>query len=299
MSPYNRGSYGSGFSLSFPPFTRALKRLIIANTAVFLLMLLIDGLAPGVGMILKSLFWLRPALVISGCFWQVVTYAFFHSGVLHILFNMLGLWMFGATLELEWGAKRFLELYFFGAVGAALTTIAVAYLGTAPMFYFLGIGPRTATLGASGAVFAVMVVFAVLHGDQQFMIFPLPFTIRAKYLVGIWIFLAVAGALQGASRGESVAYIAHLGGALFGWIYVRLVPGRGLGFSFSESYFGLRNSYYRWRRRRAARKFEVYMRKQEGRNFDRARYFDEHGNFRDQKPDSGKGNGEHRGPWLQ
>jgi membrane associated rhomboid family serine protease len=297
----NRGTSGGSFSMGFPPFTRALKRLVIINAAIYLLMLLMDGVAPGLAHIITELFWLRPALVLHGLIWQVVTYSFFHAGLFHVLFNMLGLWMFGATLESEWGSKRFQELYFFGAVGAALTTIAVAYLGAVPLFSFLGIGPATATLGASGAVFAVMVAFAVLHGDQQFMMFPLPFTIRAKYLVGIWIFIALAGAFQGfsaAARGQSVAYFAHLGGALFGWIYVRLLPGRGFGFSFSESYYRLRNSYYKWKRRRAGRKFEVYMRKQ-GRDLgpDRSYYFDEQGNFRDPKGGGGKGNGG-RDPWV-
>jgi membrane associated rhomboid family serine protease len=298
----NRGYSSGGFSMGFPPFTRALKRLMIINAAVYLLMLLIEGVAPGLGRLITDLFWLRPSLVLHGLVWQVVTYAFFHAGLFHVLFNMLGLWMFGATLESEWGSRRFQELYFFGAVGAAVSTIAVAYLGTVPLFYFLGIGPRTATLGASGAIFAVMVAFAMLHGDQQFMMFPLPFTIRAKYLVGIWIFIALAGTFQGfspAGRGQSVAYVAHLGGALCGWIYVRFLPGRGMGFSFSESYFRLRNSYYRWKRRRAGRKFEVYMRKQgHEQGADRSYYFDENGNFRDPKGGGNKGNGERRGPWV-
>jgi len=282
--------------MGFPPFTRALKRLVIINAAVYLLMLVIEGFAPVLAREIKLWFYLIPGLVMRGCIWQVVTYAFFHAGLFHVLFNMLGLWMFGATLESEWGSRRFQELYFFGAVGAAACTIAVAYLGTIPLFSFLGIGPQTATLGASGAVFAVMVAFAVLHGDQEFMMFPLPFTIRAKYLVGIWIFVALAGAIQG---GGSVAYFAHLGGALFGWIYVRFLPGRGFGFSFSESYYRVRNSYYRWKRRRAGRKFEVYMRKQgHDQGADRSYYFDENGNFRDPKGGGKKGNGERRGPWV-
>jgi hypothetical protein len=85
--------------------------------------------------------------------------------------------------------------------------------------------------------------------------------------------------------------VAQLGGAFFGWVYVRFVPRRGLG--LAERYFEWRNSYYRWKRRRAGRKFEVYMRKH-----DRDQYFDEYGNYRG--PENGeKGNGEHRGPWLQ
>jgi len=172
--------------------------------------------------------------------------------------------------------------------------VAIAYLGLLPPLSFLGISPVTATLGASGAIYAVMVVFAMLHGDQEFIMFPLPISIRAKYLVGILIFISLAGTFQGfstAGRGEAVAYIAHLGGALFGWLYVRVVPRRGLGFSFSERYFGMYNAYHRWKRRRAARKFEVYMRRQ-----DRKEQIDDYTKLHD--VDRDRGNGERRGPWI-
>lgn len=124
--------------------------------------------------------------------------------------------------------------------------------------------------------------------------FPLPISIRAKYLVGILIFISLAGTFEGfssAGRGESIAYIAHLGGALFGWLYLRVVPRRGFGFSFSEGYFGLHNSYYRWKRQRAARKFEVYMRRQ-----DRKQQIDDYSKLHD--TDRERGDGEDRGPWI-
>ncbi len=289
------GGGGGGFSMGFPPFTPAIKWLIIINTAIFLLMLLVGAAARPLAEFSAIYLWLRPIQVMHGAIWQLVTYSFFHIGLFHILFNMLTLWMFGATLESEWGTRQFTEFYFFCVVGAALVTVAVAYAGLIPALSFMGISPITATVGASGGIFGVMLAFAILHGDQEFMMFPLPFTIKAKYLVAILVFVALAGAFQGfgPGRGESVAYFAHLGGALFGWAYVHFLPRRGLGFATSERYFGLRNAYYRWKRRRAARKFEVYMR-----HHDRSQYFDEHGNYRD--PESGKkGNGEHRGPWVQ
>jgi membrane associated rhomboid family serine protease len=287
---------GGGMSMGFPPFTRAVKQLVIANAVIYLLLLLIGAALPALASFLSRYGMLRPAMVMYGHLYQLISYGFLHSGLFHVLFNMLTLWMFGSTMESAWGYKQFLEFYFFCLVGAGLTTMAIAYLGTAPAFGFLGIDPYTATLGASGAIYGVMLAFAMLYGDQEFMMFPLPFMIRAKYLVGILIFISLAGAFQGMSpgrRGQSVAYFAHLGGALFGWFYVRFLPRRGLGFATSEGYFGLRNSYYRWKRRRAARKFEVYMRKH-----DRSEFFDEYGNFRDPGGKGDKGNGEHRGPWV-
>jgi membrane associated rhomboid family serine protease len=294
--------------LSFPPFTFAVKWLIIANTAVYLLMLLLGALAPGFAFHLSGtpvltaggeaqfpIFSLVPYSVVHGWIWQLVTYSFFHLGLFHILFNMLTLWMFGAQLEIGWKSARFFEFYFYAVIAAALTTVAISYLGMVPGFGFLGISPLVATVGASGGVYGLMVAFAVLYGDMEFMLFPLPFTMKAKYLVAIFILISLAGAFQGMGighRGESIAYFAHLGGALFGYIYVKFLPTRGLLFASSEASFGLRNRYQKWKRRRMARKFEVYMRKH-----DRSQFFDEYGNYRppEEKKDNG---GDSRPPWV-
>lgn len=291
-----RRTYGGGstLSLSFPPFTFAVKWLIIINTAVFLLMLVLGAVAPSFAGTLQAITYLTPIAVAHGWIWQVVTYSFQHIGLFHILFNMLTLWMFGAQLELTWKHRQFFEFYFFCVVAAALTTIIVAYLGTIGALNFLGISPLTPTAGASGGIYGVMMAFALLFGNMEFMLFPLPISIKAKYLVAILIFISLVGALQGMGtghRGESVAYFAHLGGALFGWIYVRFLPPRGLLFATSEGSFSLRNRYQKWKRRRMAKKFEVYMRKH-----DRSQYFDEYGNYR--PPEEKKGNGETRPPWV-
>ncbi|MGZ4812150.1 MAG: rhomboid family intramembrane serine protease [Terriglobales bacterium] len=291
------GGRGGGFgtmSMGFPPFTRAVKWLVIVNGAVYLLLLILGAVAPSLAGMITGAGALIPVAVAHGWVWQLVTYSFLHAGLFHVLFNMLTLWMFGSQLERDWGYRQFLEFYFYCAIAAALVTVSISYLGTVRAFSFLGINPLTVTVGASGAIYGVMVAFAVLHGNQEFMLFPLPFMIKAKYLVGILLFISLAGAFQGMGagrRGESVAYFAHLGGALFGWIYVKFVPRGGIRFGASERYFGVRNAYYRWKRRRAARKFEVYMRKH-----DRAEFFDEYGNYR---PPDNKGNGEtRRPPWV-
>ncbi len=271
-------------SLAFPPFTRVIKWLIGINVAIYLF-----SLIGQFGM--TDFMWTRdhwlglvPTLVIHGLVWQLVTYSFLHSGLWHVLFNMLMLWMFGAEFETQWGSRRFLEFYLFCVIGAALVTTAIAYTG------FL-LSPRTITIGASGGVFGILLAYGMIYGDREIFMFPLPFRIKAKYMVGILIFIEIAMVLQGPS---GVANIAHLGGALFGFLYVKFMPRHGVVGGASERYFGLRNAYYRWKRSRAARKFEVYMRKH-----DPNQYFDEHGNFRDpdQQPPE-KGNGEHRGPWV-
>ena len=114
------------------------------------------------------------------------------------------------------------------------------------------------------------------------MLFPLPFLIKAKYFVMGIIALALYGALSSArGGGQSIAYMAHLGGALFGYIWLKFVPRRGFGYATSERWFGFRNTYYRWKRKRAARKFEVYMRKHDQGDYRHDDYFDELGNLRD------------------
>lgn len=284
----------STISLGFPPFTFAVKWLIIANTVVYLFMLLLGAVSPGLAATLTVLTALVPYNVAHGWIWQLVTYSFQHAGLFHILFNMLTLWMFGAQLEMGWKHRRFLEFYFYCVIAAALTTVSVAYLGTIGTFGFLGISPETMTVGASGGIYGVMMAFALLYGNQEFMMFPLPVSIKAKYLVAILILISLVGALQGMGtghRGESVAYFAHLGGALFGWVYIRFLPRRGILLASSEGSFGIRNRYQKWKRRRMAKKFEVYMSKH-----DRRLDFDEDGNYR--PPDEEKKNGETRPPWV-
>jgi len=281
---------GRTLSLSFPPFTKAVKWLIIINAAVYLLLELLKAAVPNLGGALRLSLALIPAYVMRGWIFQLVTYSFVHAGVLHILFNMLGLWMFGAQLESDWGRKRFLEFYFFCVIGAALTTIAISYTGVG------GVSPETPTVGASGGVLGILMAFGVLYGDREIMLFPIPFSIRAKYFVAGVAFITLVEAISasGAGRGSNVAYFAHLGGLLFGFVYVKLLPKRGLAFGASERYFSVRNSYYRWKRRRAARKFEVFMRKQ---NRTVSGTFDENGNYIP-PDDVDKKNGGSKSGWV-
>lgn len=281
---------GRTFSLSLPPFTKAVKWLVLINAAVYLLMLVLQAFDPYLqGMIFAALS-LIPSLVVHGWIHQLVTYAFLHDGFWHIGGNMFGLWMFGSAMESEWGAKKFTEFYFFCAIGAALTTIAVAYSG------LHSVNPNVPTVGASGAILGILMAFGMVFGDREIFMFPLPISFKAKYFVAIYGFFTLANAISVANPsqgGARIAYAAHLGGFIFGYLYVKFVPKRGLVYGTSERYFGLRNSYYRWKRKRAARKFEVYMRTEH----DRKVTFDEHGNFvPDEDPD--KKNGGSKSGWV-
>jgi membrane associated rhomboid family serine protease len=284
---------GPATTFGFPPFTRAVKTLIIVNVAVYLVMMLSRLTIPVAAEFAEFYLYLRPVAVVHGQIWQLVTYAFIHDphSVLHLLFNMLGLWMFGSQFEMDFGERRFYEFYFWCVVGAALTTIAVGAIGQVAyehvpfaLFRIMGQVWLQSTIGASGGIYGLLIAFGILNGDRQVYIFPLPIAIKARYIVAIWLFIAFVSAFEGTN---GVAEFAHLGGALFGWLYLRYIPRYGLQTAASESAFGIRNRYYKWKRRQAAKKFEVYMRKSK-----RDEYFDEHGNYRgpslDKKDDDSK-----------
>jgi len=271
-------------TLSFPPFTRAVTWLLGINTAIFLGLTafgsrhVIDWFYLNIGLVPERL--IHPPFEL----WQFVTYSFIHGGFGHWFWNMLAIWMFGSTFESSWGMRRFLELFFTGVVGAALTTVLLS------LAHVLG-DPSIPTVGASGGLFAILMAYGIVFGENEIFLIPFPFLIKAKYFVLILIVVTVAFAING---GGSTAYIAHLGGLFFGYLYVKFAPGRGMlgRFSLSEWYYGLHNSYYRWKRRRAARKFEVYMQKH-----DRKVDFDEHGNYIPPDDDKKKNGGSKSG-WV-
>jgi membrane associated rhomboid family serine protease len=275
---------GRTLSLSLPPFHGWVKRIVLTCAIVYFLEVVLRTVSrPAYDDVMQYLGLVPGYVVRWGMIWQVVTYAFLHGGVWHVVVNMFMLWMFGGQEEEDWGSKKFLEFYLFCVVGAALTTIAVAYLP------FPGGGPGTVTVGASGGIYGLLMAFGMLYGDREIFMFPLPFMIKAKYMVAIMIFLVIIATFEPSQGG--VANFAHLGGLLFGFLYIKFLPRRGLVFSVSESYYSMRNEYYRAKRRRAAKKFQVYMKKH-GAN---PGTFDEYGNY--QPPDDKK-NGEGKSGWV-
>jgi len=275
-------------TLSLPPFTRAIKTLIALNAGIYLLRLLLPPLhLDEVEAFIQQYLFLRPHDVVHGHIYQLVTYGFLHGNFWHLFFNMLMLWMFGSMLEIPWGSRKFWEFYLFGVVGAGLGTVILAYtIGSV-----IHLTPSIPTIGASGGIYAIFMAAAMLFGDQEVFMFPFPVAIRLKYMVGILAFIALAGALGDTG---ATANAAHLSGLLFGYLYLKFVPRRGLMFAFSEATYGLRNRYHRWQRRRAGRKFQVYMKKH---NQDPKDYFDEYGNFRPPK-EKDKENGGSKGGWV-
>ena len=188
---------------SLPPVTKA---LLLICVGVFCAQLLLPQ-------VLLGLFALWPLQ--SGRFmpWQVLSYAFLHGDMLHLFFNMLALWMFGAEIERLWGGKRYLQLLLASALAAAVVQL----------LWTLLIGSRTPTLGASGATFGLLLAFGMLFPNRIIMpLFP-PIPMKAK------VFVAIFGALElilGVMGPSGIAHFAHLGGMLGGFLMIRYWRGQ-------------------------------------------------------------------------
>jgi membrane associated rhomboid family serine protease len=240
--------------LAFPEFRGATRRLILLNLAAFFLVLII-GLINNdfLTSLLKSATF-APEHFLHGQLWQPLTYSFVHLSILGTLFELLSLWFLAGMLESLHGDSWVIGLYssaVLGTAGAALLIYGVALALQKDL---------TGSLlsGCFGGIFGMLIAIGILHGDMDFMMFPLPISIKARYLAVIYGLVALAMLF-----GDQKMYaFAQLGGAAAGWIYIRALPRRGVSFLLSERWYGLRNRYYRWKRRRAARKFEVYMKSQ-------------------------------------
>ena len=218
-----------------------IKMLLIANTAIFLLQTF------GLNNFLISYFALQPSALFSMfAVWQLVTYMFLHGDIFHILFNMLALWMFGRELEETWGTNRFLRYYFTCGIGAGICVVFANYLIPAG-------NPNSITLGASGAIYGILLASAVLWPDR-IIYFNFLFPIKMKYLVMIYGAIALYSEIG--SRGGDVSNIAHLGGLLFGLILLKSPRMRGF-----RPMASLQQQYKAWKIERNKRKFQVYMRK--------------------------------------
>jgi membrane associated rhomboid family serine protease len=226
----------STFAYSFGPgpLTPAIKAIVAANVAVFVVTFLQRAV--------EVPLWLNPQSVVHGQVWRLATYMFVHEGMFHILFNMLALWMFGVELERTWGSRFFVKYYFLCGVAAAMTTVLMSFLP------FLGFEQLyfSRTVGASGAVMGVLLAYALYFPNRpiyMYFVFPIP----AKYFVAI---IGAISLLSSMGGGGGVAHTTHLGGLVAGYLYLK----GGRIHLLSE----IKYRYLKWRINRMRRKFDVY-----------------------------------------
>ena len=150
--------------------------------------------------------------------WQLVSYGFLHGNLMHLLFNMLALVMFGAPLEYTWGNRRFATYYFTCVIGAGLCQLVV---GT---WTVMEGGPAIATLGASGGVFGLLLAYGMLFPNQRVMLLIPPIPMKARTLVIVYGAIELLLGVTGTQ--STVAHFAHLGGMLFGWLLIRYWRGQ-------------------------------------------------------------------------
>jgi membrane associated rhomboid family serine protease len=209
---------------NIPPVIRI---LLITNVVVYLAQLSFPGLTEWGALH----HWSSPEFKPH----QVITYQFLHdpNSMLHIVFNMLVLWMFGGFMESYWGAKRFLNFYLICGIGAGLLQAAVIpweirhSLGALPPDVSVdeinaAIRPAIdhyQLIGASGAIMGVMAAFAYLFPNTEMMIFPIPMPVKAKYVVPVYVLIDLFGGFN-RQAGDNVGHFAHLGGALIGLLIV-------------------------------------------------------------------------------
>ena len=271
----------SSFEMGLPPFRGAVREIILASTAIYVVILLLMAFAEPTGQLVRALGVLTPDGIRHVWLWQFVTYAFMYVDPRDFVLSLVGVYFLGSAVEERIGHGRFYGLFF-----GSLIFSAVAGFGLS-LTHVIAQGPA---YGSGAAANAILMIFYLMNRGTNIMLFPIPIQIPAK-----WIVLGIAGI--------EIAYLLLNHFALY---YFVVLLGLGAGYLWhvaflsrrttvgvSEWMYGLRNNYYRWKRRRAAKKFEVYMRQH-----DRDIHFDEHGNYIPPDEDSKKGNGGGKSGWV-
>lgn len=242
------------------------KNLLIINVLAYLVGMVFGIHSGGFNDLFGLHFFLAPDFGV----YQLVTYMFMHASLSHLFFNMFALWMFGCIVERTWGARKFLFYYMACGIGAGLLQEMARFV----QFYMLAaenihgfsvsqimtVAQASAveinlwtTVGASGAIYGILLAFGMLYPEERMFIFPLPVPIKAKFFVvgyaAIELFMAIS------TSGDGVAHLAHLGGMLFGFLlirYWRRHPGRGYNRVGGRQFFDSMRSSWEQRTHRKA-----------------------------------------------
>jgi membrane associated rhomboid family serine protease len=241
--PSRYASQSSSFSFGPGPISTALKLIIAANVVLFATLYILPGQAAE--SLTKTLGLVPRFVVQKGWVWQLFTYMFVHAGPMHLLFNMLTLWMFGTELERIWGTRFFLKFYFATGVGAGLLTLLASLLPFPLLSQMYGWN----IVGASGAIYGLLLAYALYFPNRliyMYLVFPIPAKLFVLIMGGL-AFLSLMSA-----NGGGVASATHLGGLLIAYVYLK-----GLRMRLSP-WAEVKYRYVKWKIGRARKKFDVY-----------------------------------------
>jgi membrane associated rhomboid family serine protease len=270
------------FEFGLPPFRGAVRQIILASVAIYVVILLLMSFAQPTGQTVLALGILDPERIRAGWFWQFVTYAFMYVDPLDFVLSLVGVYFLGYAVEDRIGYGRFYGLFFGSLILSALAGF---------IFSFTHVIAHGTALGSGAAANAILMVFYLFNRGAPIMLFPIPLQIPVK-----WVVIGVAG-IETAYlllSHFSLFYCVMLLGLGSGYVWYAAFLNRRVSLGIAERYYEMRNSYYRWKRRRAARKFEVYMKQH-----DRQVHFDEHGNYIPPEDETRrKGNGGGKSGWV-
>ncbi len=262
----------------FPPFRGAVRQIIIASVAAYVVILLLEAFAPAYANLVVTIGNLSSA-VKTGWIWQLATYPFVSLEPWQFVVSLAGIYFLGPFVESRIGYIRFLNFFFGTIVISALIGIGMSFTGV------IGQGIAFSMIAPANALLMAFYLFEPNAPIMAFFILQIP----VKWLVIFFVALQAAYLLL---SHFNLFYCVALAGFPAGYIWYALFLSRRTSVGLSERYYGLRNSYYRWKRRRAARKFEVYMR-----DHNRTVTFDEHGNYIPPE-DVEKKNGGSKSGWV-
>lgn len=267
------------FQFGFPRFTGALRYIVLFSAAIWIALVLLAAFDRPTEQAIEVIGSLHPVAIQHGWIWQFVTYGFVDLDPWHFLMTMLAVYFLGSSVQERIGSRAFLELYFTSVIMSGVLGFILS------LTRVMGQGPA---FGAGAAADAILIVFYMLFRDAPIMLFPLPIQIPVKWIV---LFTVVIEGAYFFIYQFALFYLVLLLGLVSGYVWYKFMWRRTSMFAtVGDRVYGMRNSYHRWKRRRAARKFQVYMRKHQ---HDPKQYFDEYGNFRppddSDKKDGGKG----------
>jgi membrane associated rhomboid family serine protease len=252
----------TSFDLGLPPFRGAVRQIILASVAIYVVILLLMAFAQGTGQALVNVGTLDPAHIRQGWLWQFVTYAFMYVDPWQFVLSLVGIYFLGTAVEERVGFTAFYGLFFTSVVLSGIAGFLLSLTGV------IAQGPAW---GSGAAANAVLMVFYLFNRGAPIMLFPIPIQIPVKWIVLFFAALETAYLLL---YHFALFYFILLLGLGAGYVWYLVFSSRRTSLRLTERLYSMRNEYYRWKRRRAARKFEVYMRKH-----NRTVEFDEHGNY--------------------